>query len=180
MNPTSATLKEIFSCRSLAKKKKQSKRIKSNTRELFSIIFPHRIVQFELVCKKKKKTFFSKSGRVKSRGETRGEVEIHRNLQTIPQRNEEERNTESNSAGKRLTRRGGGKNDCSLPLFSKTFFSPRSFNFARNPLVPRRIGSPRVQDYTLGATFHNFPSRGSLERQRPEWRAVSPRFKRFQ
>lgn len=148
--------------------------------ELFSIIFPHRIVQFELACKKKKKTFFSKSGRVKSRGETRGEVEIHRNLQTIPQRNEEERNTESNSAGKRLTRRGGGKNDCSPPLFSKTFFSPRSFNFARNPLVPRRIGSPRVQDYTLGATFHNFPSRGSLERQRPEWRAVSPRFKRFQ
>lgn len=93
--------------------------------ELFSIIFPHRIVQFELACKKKKKTFFSKSGRVKSRGETRGEVEIHRNLQTIPQRNEEERNTESNSAGKRLTRRGGGKNDCSPPpLFQNLLLAP--------------------------------------------------------
>lgn len=125
VNRTSATLKKIFSCRSLAKKKKQSKRIKSNTRELFSIIFPHRIVQFELACKKKKKTFFSKSGRVKSRGETRGEVEIHRNLQTIPQRNEEERNTESNSAGKRLTRRGGGKNDCSPPpLFQNLLLAP--------------------------------------------------------
>lgn len=116
-------------------RRRRRAKIKSikGSRELLSIIFLRRIVEpihwpLELACKKgKTKLSFLNPGRVKSRGETGGE--IHRNLQTIPQR-EEERNTESNSAGKLVV--GGGRNDCSPPSppSSKTFFSPWSFNFA--------------------------------------------------
>lgn len=99
-------------------RRRRRAKIKSikGSRELLSIIFLRRIVEpihwpLELACKKgKTKLSFLNPGRVKSRGETGGE--IHRNLQTIPQR-EEERNTESNSAGKLVV--GGGRNDCSPP-----------------------------------------------------------------
>lgn len=114
VNPS--TLK-IFSLLRLRRRRRAKVKSIKGSRELLSIIFLRRIVEpihwpLELACKKgKTKLSFLNPGRVKSRGETGGE--IHRNLQTIPQR-EEERNTESNSAGKLVV--GGGRNDCSLPL----------------------------------------------------------------